>query len=111
MPHTRDAIYVGIAGAVLALDRNDGAEIWRVGLKGSDFVGVVLDGDKILAATRGESFCLDAATGRILWHNELRGLGFGLLTLVTANSPSGSLVNLAEKKRQEDATAGATAVL
>ncbi len=74
-------------------------------------MGVVLDGDKILAATKGEIFCLDAATGRVLWHNELRGLGFGLLTLATANSPSGAIVNLAEKKRQEDATAGATAAL
>jgi outer membrane protein assembly factor BamB len=86
MPESRDAIYIGIRGTVLALDRSRGVEIWRADLKGSDFVNVVLDGDRVLAATKGEVFCLDSTTGKILWNNELKGLGRGLMTVVTANS-------------------------
>ena len=36
-----------------------------------------LDRDVVLAATKGEIFCLESATGRILWNNELKGLGRG----------------------------------
>jgi outer membrane protein assembly factor BamB len=43
-----EAIYIGIRGTVVALDRASGAEIWRADLKGSDFVNVVLDGDRVL---------------------------------------------------------------
>ena len=87
MPASRDAIYVGIAGTVLALDRSSGAEIWRTELKGMDIVNVVLDDDRILAATKGELFCLESATGRILWHNKLTGLGWGLMMIATARHP------------------------
>src|SRR5271156_3687402 len=90
MPESRDAIYIGIRGTVLALDRSRGVEIWRADLKGSDFVNVVLDGDRVLAATKGEVFCLDSTTGKVLWNNELKGLGRGLMTMVTVNSPMGS---------------------
>jgi outer membrane protein assembly factor BamB len=111
MPENRDAIYIGIAGTVLALDRGTGAEIWHAGLKGTDFVNVVLDGDRVLAATKGELFCVDASTGRILWNNELRGFGRGLMTVATANSPFGSVVPNADKKRRdEEAAASATVI-
>ena len=106
----REAIYVGIRGTVLALDRSSGAEMWRADLKRGDFVNVVLDRDVVLAATKGELFCLDSATGKILWNNELKGLGRGLMTVATANSPLGSVVpNIAKKRRDDEAAAGATA--
>lgn len=105
MPVNREVIYVGIRGTVAALDRNTGAELWRSDLKGLDFVNVVLDGDRVLAATKGELFCLDAITGRILWNNELKGLGRGLMTVATANAPFGSVAPNAEKKRRDDAAA------
>jgi outer membrane protein assembly factor BamB len=111
MPESRDVIYVGIAGAVLALDRGSGDEIWRAGLKGTDFVNIVLDDDRVLAATKGELFCLDATTGRILWNNELRGLGRGLMTVATANAPFGSVVPGMDKKRRDDEAAAGGAVV
>jgi len=110
MPKSRDAIYVGLAGTVLALDRATGAEIWRAGLKGADFVNVVLDGDRVLAATKGELFCLDSTTGQILWNNGLRGLGRGLMTVATANSPYGSAMPGVDKKRRDDEAAAGAAV-
>ncbi len=93
----------------MALDRATGAEIWRVELKGSDFVNVVLDGDRVLASTKGELFCVDATTGKIMWNAELRGLGRGLMTVVSANFPAGSVVPSAAKKRRDDEAAAAAA--
>ena len=36
-----DPIYIGLKGAVLALDRDSGQIVWRTELKGRDFVNVV----------------------------------------------------------------------
>jgi outer membrane protein assembly factor BamB len=108
MAKSREAVYVGIRGTVLALDRSSGAEMWRADLKRGDFVNVVLDRDAVFAATKGELFCLDSATGKILWNNELKGLGRGLMTVVTAGSPFGAVVpNIAKKRRDDEAAAGA----
>lgn len=101
-----NAIYLGIKGAVIALNRSNGEELWRTTLKGSDFVNVVLDGNQLYATTKGEIFCLDTATGAPRWHNNLKGLGLGLITIAT---PSGSQVVSAQVKRMRDAAAAAAA--
>ena len=101
-----NAIYLGIKGAVIALNRSTGEEIWRTELKGSDFVNVILDGNQLYATTKGEIFCLDTATGEARWHNKLTGMGLGLISIAT---PSGSQVLSAQEKRQRDAAAAATA--
>jgi hypothetical protein len=98
------AIFIGIKGTVLALDRATGEELWRTPLKGGDFVNVVLDGGDVLASARGEVFCLDPATGDIRWNNSLRGLGWGLVTFAGA-----SPVPLAEEARRRQAAASASA--
>ncbi len=101
-----NAIYLGIKGAVIALNRATGEELWRTTLKGGDFVNVVLDGNQLYATTKGEIFCLDATTGEPRWHNNLKGMGFGLVTIAT---PSGSQVVPAQEKRMRDAAAATTA--
>lgn len=108
MAKTGAAIYVGIRGTVLALDRSNGAEMWRADLKSRDFVNIVSDGDLVLAATKGELYCLDSVTGKVLWNNELKGLGRGLMTIVTATSPSSSVVSNVAKKRRDDEAAAAS---
>ncbi|MBS1787530.1 MAG: PQQ-binding-like beta-propeller repeat protein [Acidobacteria bacterium] len=97
-----NAIYLGIKGAVIALNRTTGEELWRMPLKGGDFVNVVLDGNQLYATTKGEIFCLDAATGEPRWHNKLSGMGLGLISIAT---PSGSQVLTAQEKRQRDQAA------
>ena len=72
------AIFLGLRGTVVALDRATGQEIWRASLKGADFVNILVDGDLVTATTKGEAFGLDRATGQLLWHNKLPGLGMGL---------------------------------
>ena len=80
-------LIIGIKGTVLALDQTKGEEIWRTPLKGGDFVNLTVVGEQVLATTRGEIFCLDK-NGAILWHNPLKGLGHGLVTVATSLSPT-----------------------
>jgi outer membrane protein assembly factor BamB len=47
----------------------------------------MLDGDRLLAATGGEVFCLDSATGETLWRNNLPGMGYGLVSLASGSTP------------------------
>lgn len=101
-----NAIYLGIKGAVIALNRATGEELWRTTLKGGDFVNVVLDGNQLYATTKGEIFCLDTRTGEPLWHNNLKGLGLGLISIAT---PTGSQVLMAQEKRMRDAAAATAA--
>ena len=75
-------------------------------LKGGDFVNVTMDSGRLYAATRGELFCVDPATGTILWHNRLEGMGTGLVTF--AQEAVGNLLALEQKRRNDEAAAAAT---
>jgi outer membrane protein assembly factor BamB len=102
-------VYIGIQGTVLAPDRANGTEVWRTYLKGSDFVNVVVDGDQILASSSGELFCLNRLDGQILWNNRLKGLGHGLLTIVTETS-SPQLAAMREKIMRDQQAASQAAI-
>ena len=95
-------MYIGIAGAVLALDEATGAELWSVELKGSDFVNVALAGGNLYATARGEIYCLDAASGEIRWHNTLSGYGWGLISIATAGG-SQAVLGREHQRRNEAA--------
>jgi outer membrane protein assembly factor BamB len=101
-------VFVGIKGAVIALNKSNGSEVWRATLGGSDFVNLVIGDDSIYAATRGQVFRLSATSGEILWNNPLKGMGLGLVTIA---SNAGQDTALAEKMRRDQAatTAAATA--
>jgi outer membrane protein assembly factor BamB len=100
-----DLIYIGIKGAVLALDRDSGQIVWRTELKGTDFVNVMVERGDLFAASRGELYRLNPATGDIMWRNTLPGLGWGLVTVAGgAQAPAA-----AEKKRRDAAAAAAAA--
>ena len=100
------AVFLGVHGDVVALDRETGKTLWQTDLKGGDFVNVLLDGDRIIATTKGEVFCLDALTGQILWKNTLPGMGLGLITIATTSGAT-STGPLSEKLRQEAAAQSA----
>ena len=93
-------------GTVFRLDAATGAIAWQTAV-GSDFVNVVLEGGQLFAACMGELYCLDPATGEIRWKNELKGMGFGLITI--AQSPDGNRTVVEEKHRQDEAAASADA--
>jgi len=45
----------------------------------------IVDAVRVYATGRGEIFCLDPTTGRIRWHNPLKGMGWGLCTIAGTN--------------------------
>ncbi len=95
---TSQLVFIGIKGSVIALHAQTGQQAWGVHLSGANFVNVQVQDGKIIAACNGEIFCLEAATGRILWQNGLKGFGFGLATLaVEPNCGSAAQAALAEK--------------
>jgi outer membrane protein assembly factor BamB len=102
------AVYIGIRGTVLALDPATGTELWRVVVKGAQFVNVALVDDRLYASAGGEMFALDPATGQILWNNKLKGLGMGIMT-IAGSSQSPQVAELRQRQAQAAAAAGATA--
>ncbi|HEY1759775.1 MAG TPA: PQQ-binding-like beta-propeller repeat protein [Bryobacteraceae bacterium] len=97
------AVFIGVRGSVVALDRATGQQLWRTFLTGSDFTNVLLDEDRVMAATKGELFCVDAATGKLLWRNQLPGMGWGLITIATASGSTGVSPAAREKSRRDEA--------
>jgi outer membrane protein assembly factor BamB len=103
-------IFVGIKDSVLALDERTGSEVWRAKLRSSDYVTVLWDGEALLAANAGEVWRLDPADGHVLWHNELKGLGRGLVSLTSSRRGSATdAASLAAEKRRRDAAAAGAA--
>jgi len=84
-------LFVGAKNSVNALDRTNGNFVWttqlkRSGLSSTEFVNLHVDGHQVFAHTGGELYCLEISTGRILWTNPLKGLGFGIATLTTTDA-------------------------
>lgn len=104
-------VFVGIKDTVLALDDRSGAIAWQVELRSSDYVSVYWDGEALVAANSGEVWRLDPATGSVIWHNELKSMGRGLVSLATSRGVGGSTSGdaVAEKRRREAAAAAAAA--
>ena len=73
------------------------------------FVNIVLDGENLYAATAGEIFCLDPATGDARWHNPLKGFGLGLVSIAAENGSSNALPPLLAEKKRQDEQASASA--
>ena len=102
-------IFLGIKNSVVAVDERTGAEVWRAKLKGSDFVTVLWDGEALIAANSGEAFRLDPKSGAVIWHNELKGLRHGIVSLASSRTPTQSSPYdaLAAKKRRSEQEAAA----
>lgn len=102
-------VFVGIRNAVVALDDRTGAEVWRAELRSSDYVTVLWDGEALVAANSGEVWRLDPQRGDVLWHNELKGLGRGLVSLASSRRPAAAAdAGLAAERRRREAAAAST---
>jgi outer membrane protein assembly factor BamB len=84
-----ELLFIGIKGRVLALDHDTGSEVWRTQI-GSDYVSVTWDGQALFATTSGEIWRLNPRDGSQIWHNALKGLGLGLVSLASTTTPSAS---------------------
>ena len=86
--NSNDIIFLGITSSVVALERSTGKELWRTKLKGAGgFATVLCDGRNVFAGSRGKFYCLDL-DGKLLWQNELSGLGYGLISIALPNGLS-----------------------
>ncbi len=78
-------IFVGFNSRVVALDRQNGEVLWQwKAPKGTGYVAVLLDGDRLVVSVEGYTYCLDPATGNEIWFNPLSGTGTGVPCLASA---------------------------
>ena len=93
------ALFVGIKGTVVAVDRGSGETLWSTHLKGAQFVTVAVEASAVYAGTSGRLFCLDPSTGYVKWTNELKGMGYGLICIAGDSSAV-----FGEYKKRQDAS-------
>ena len=105
-------VFVALGTHVLALRPDDGTEVWRTKLRGSvfgpSFVALTLEGGKLYAGLEGQVYCLDPATGTLLWHNKLPGTGRGFICF--SGGGSGGQAAAAAAQAAAIAAAGAAGV-
>jgi outer membrane protein assembly factor BamB len=104
----RVLVFIGIKDSVVALDEKTGYEVWCTQVRSAGFVYVVWDGASLYAASGGEVWRLNPETGDFIWHNELKGLGRGLLSIASTRAP-GPQSNLAAVAAIQAAEAAAAA--
>jgi outer membrane protein assembly factor BamB len=105
-----DVVYLGFNSRVIALHRDTGEVVWNwKSPKGTGFVAILLDGDRVIASVQGYTYCLDALSGEQLWDNPLKGMGLGIPMMVSMRGNSGSAGAAAIIAQQQAAAAAAGA--
>ena len=106
----RDLVFVGFHSQVVALHRDTGEMVWdwKCPEGTSEYVALLLDGDRLIVSVHGYTYCLNALNGEQIWANPLRGYGIGVPSLVSVNGTSG-LSGAAAEVLAEAARAAAAA--
>jgi len=103
-----DLLFVSFNSRVLALNRDTGNLIWDwKSSKGrSNYVSILVDNEQLFASIDGYTYCLDPYTGREIWFNPLKGYGYGIPTLATAefNTNSSAAAELIAREQQRQQT-------
>jgi len=79
-----DLLLLATKNHAVALHKDTGEILWKTKLPGGfggEFVTLLADDQLVFAHARGFVSCLELATGKLLWTNELKGLGYGLASL------------------------------
>jgi outer membrane protein assembly factor BamB len=90
-PQTEPLI-IGSNGFVAAIDTATGQELWRTGLPlgmmggtAACDVSVLVHRGLVFAGARGHLFGLRIEDGKILWQNDLKGMGFNDVSMAIDN--------------------------
>jgi len=91
-----NTLIVGVESRIIALDPNSGAPLWGEKVK---LTGVLTGGFASLAPSKGNIVAIGGgvmagialADGRKLWEDELKGLGYAMGTIITAEKPVNNL--------------------
>lgn len=105
----KNILVLGVRGSLVAYRRDTGEKLWSVHLKSSGFVSVATDEKRVYAHTGGELFCADLFSGSRLWHDGLKGLGYGLGSLAGMGLGMPAPGAGFERSRQEQAAAASAA--
>ncbi len=82
-----DYVYIAFAKYVVALDSTTGSIQWQWKIpKGKAYPALLVDGERLFVSAMGYTYCLDAYSGRVIWENELAGMGTGVACIATANN-------------------------
>lgn len=87
-----ELVVLFLNGNVVRVDPLTGQTLWVTPQpKGihARFATIVIEGDMVLVGANGHIFALDVQDGRILWLNELKGMGYGLVSVATAGADAG----------------------
>jgi outer membrane protein assembly factor BamB len=86
-------LFIFSNGKVAAINKKDGAIVWEIKLKQyvkatlSYAVGQIsLEGDRLYIGVSGILICLKAKDGSLLWVNELKGWGYGFVSMANVNN-------------------------
>lgn len=81
-----EILIVGTRGHLLAFEKSTGKPVWKYQFEkafwatGPGFVSTLVDGDKLFAGCYGEIYCFDLIKGVLLWRDNLKGKGFGVVS-------------------------------
>lgn len=112
MNPNQDILIVAVKCTVRAFDKVNGTELWSTKLgsgMGTTFVSVIADTKRVYAHAHGELYCLDLATGDVLWHDGLAGMGYGIASMTLPGvAASGVPAAAAQTAADEAQSAAAT---
>ncbi|MHC5066200.1 MAG: outer membrane protein assembly factor BamB family protein [Planctomycetota bacterium] len=104
-----DLVFVAFNSRAAALNRKNGRIVWRwKSPKGSGFVALLLDGERLIASVNGYTYCLDPLTGEQLWTNQMSGFGLGVPCLTSFRGSSLGASVLAQTAADQAAANAAT---
>jgi outer membrane protein assembly factor BamB len=83
MTTINDLVFVGRGKNVAAVHRETGQIVWENRGLHHGYSTLLLDGDRVIVSSNGYLYCLDALTGRHLWHNPLSGYGVGATSMAS----------------------------
>lgn len=104
-----DLVFVGFNDQIAALDKYGGDVVWKwKAPRGTGYVAVVLDGERLYASVEGYTYCIEAVSGRTRWENILEGMGTGVPCIAVAGGMSlpVHIAKADEDERRDDHSAG-----
>jgi serine protease inhibitor ecotin len=85
-----NVLFILSRGRVAAISKKDGTIVWEVKLNitgAAQAIGQLqVEGDKIFVGIKGIMLCLSTKDGALLWKNELKGWGYGFLSLANVSN-------------------------
>ncbi len=86
-----DLLFVAFNSRIAAMDRYTGEIVWEwKSPKGSGFVSLLLDGDRLMASVNGYTNCIDPLYGQTVWNNNMKGFGLGTPSLASIHGSTSS---------------------